>query len=99
MDRYCNEKLRKYRDGSLYPVQAVPRSSTWTSEALGPGRPAIAYMAAKASEHLTADPARSSREPVTQRPRSPPTSDPRGPEQREPNRLLTDINWAPRGLQ
>ena len=66
MDRYCNEKLRKYRDGSLYPVQAVPRSSTWTSEALGPGRPAIAYMAAKASEHLTADPARSSREPVTQ---------------------------------
>ena len=25
----------------------------WTSEALGPGRPAIAYMAAKANEHLT----------------------------------------------
>ena len=47
-------------------------------EALGPGRPATAYMAARASEHLTADPARSSREPVTQRPRSPPTSDPRG---------------------
>ena len=30
---------------------------------------------------------------------SPPTSDPRAPEQREPSRLLTDINWAPRGLQ
>ena len=26
---------------------------------------------------------------------SPPTSDPRGPEQREPNRLLTDIKWTP----
>ena len=26
---------------------------------------------------------------------SPPTSDPRAPEQREPSRLLTDINWAP----
>ena len=50
----------------------------WTSEALGPGRPATAYMAAKANEHLTADPTRSSREPVTQRPRSLPTSDPRG---------------------
>ena len=30
---------------------------------------------------------------------SPPTSDPRAPEQREPHSLLTDINWAPRGLQ
>ena len=30
---------------------------------------------------------------------SPPTSDPRAPEQREPSRLPTDINWAPRGLQ
>ena len=28
-----------------------------------------------------------------------PTSDPRAPEQREPSRLLTGINWAPRGLQ
>ena len=44
---------------------------------------AIAYMAAKAGEHLTADPARSSREPVTQRPRSPPTSDPRGTRAKE----------------
>ena len=68
-------------------------------KALDLGRPATAYMAARASEHLTADPARPAESLVTQRPRSPPTSDPRAPEQREPNRLLTDINWAPRGLQ
>ena len=30
---------------------------------------------------------------------SPPTSDPRAPEQREPHSLLTDIDWAPKGLQ
>ena len=62
----------------------------WTSEALGPGRPATAYMAARASEHLTRlirrDRLRASH-PAT---RSPPTSDPRAPEQKEPNRFLTD---------
>ena len=30
---------------------------------------------------------------------SPPTSDPRAPKQKEPHSLLTDIDWAPRGLQ
>ena len=68
--RYCNEKLKKYRDGTPDrlrdgrdppPSPAAPRSSTWMSEALDPGRPATAYMAAKASEHLTAGPARARR--------------------------------------
>ena len=75
-DHYCNEKLRKHRDGtpdrlrggSLHPSPAAPRSSTRTSEALGPGRPATAYMVARASEHLTADPTRPAESLVTQRP-------------------------------
>ncbi|ESU34712.1 Dihydrolipoamide acyltransferase [Giardia duodenalis] len=61
MDAYYNEKVKKYRDGtlpiiygtdgSLHPSpRGTSRSSTWTSV-----RAAfvIAYMAAEANEHLT----------------------------------------------
>ena len=62
MDRYSNEKLKKYRDGtpdrlrdgSLHPSPAAPRRAP-----CGRQKPsiraafAIAYMAARASEHLT----------------------------------------------
>ena len=61
---------------------------------------AIAYMAARASEHLTRlirrdraesqSPSDSALHPLLTR---------GAPEQKEPNRLLTDIKWTPRGLQ
>ncbi|ESU39987.1 ATP-dependent RNA helicase [Giardia duodenalis] len=45
-DHYCNEKLKKHRDGTLHPVQAVPRSSTWTlkSSRSGPPSPSHTWL-------------------------------------------------------
>ncbi|ESU43196.1 Dihydrolipoamide acyltransferase, partial [Giardia duodenalis] len=54
MDHYYNEKLRKYRDGTLHPVWRHLEELHVDVEKLSVRAAfAIAYMAAKANEHLT----------------------------------------------
>ncbi|ESU42789.1 Hypothetical protein GSB_154145 [Giardia duodenalis] len=103
MDHYYNEKLKKYKDGtlpiiygtngSLHPVWRHLEELHVDVEKLSIRATfAIAYMAAKANEHLTRlirrDRLRASH---PERPRSPPTSDcHEAPEQKELSSLLTN---------
>ena len=85
----------RLRDGSLHLVWRHLGAPRGRREALGSGHPATAYMAARASEHLTAGPTRPAESQSPSDPALRPLLTREAPEQREPSRLLTDIDWTP----